>query len=871
MSQTRPLVERDPADPVANAGPVTWAIETLQDALGSEGAGRPLIRVAGPARAGEVLPAGVALPAAPESFALVRTGDALIAAGSDVRGLVYALLELVDRVRLAPVGDVPTALRLPAPIVEERANAIRSIARLFTSDVEDKAWWYDRAFWRRYLTELATQRFNRFSLTLGLGYNFPRHVTDAYFYFAYPFLLDVPGYQVRATNVPAEERDRNLETLVFVGQEVKRRGLHFQLALWTHAYAWIDSPQANHTIEGLTPETHAAYCRAAVRRLLEAVPTIDGLTFRIHGESGVPEGSYDFWRQLFAGVKDAGRAVELDLHAKGIDQPTIDLALETGLPVVVSPKYWAEHMGLPYHQAAIRELERPARTPQGENRTFMGVSGGARRHTRYGYSDLLTEGRPYGVLFRIWPGTQRLLLWGDPVMAAGYGRDAHISGCQGVELCEPLSFKGRMGSGLPGNRLGYADDALLPEGGPASDWEKYRYTYRVWGRCIYNPRSEPDAWQRWPRHAFGAVGEEAAAALASASRILPLVTTAFHPSASNNRYWPEIYTTMPMAYGDGGEAAQPHPYRDTPSPRRFGTVSPLDPELFTAVDECADELVRGRRSGRYSPLDVAGWLDGAAQAAMRHLRTAEAQLAQHPSAEWRRWAADVAIQCALGRFFAAGLRAGVAYALYKRTGDPQYLRQALERYRTARAAWAEGAAQGRVYQDDLTFGRDPWLRGHWADRLPAIDADVAALQRELEQVADSGAEVHGAPGPLEAIQDTAPLAGRCRHAPPETFRPGEPLALELSVVQAEAPPGRTVAVELRYRHLNQAETYHALPMEGAAGRYRATIPATYTDSPYPLQYHFVLRTEGGRAWPYPGLAADLSNQPYFIIHQSGEA
>lgn len=44
----------------------------------------------------------------------------------------------------------------------------------------------------------------------------------------------------------------------------------------------------------------------------------------------------------------------------------------------------------------------------------------------------------------------------------------------------------------------------------------------------------------------------AEAALASASRILPLVTTAHHPSAANNRYWPEMYTNMPV-----GDEARP--------------------------------------------------------------------------------------------------------------------------------------------------------------------------------------------------------------------------------------------------------------------------------------------------------------------------
>ena len=132
-----------------------------------------------------------------------------------------------------------------------------------------------------------------------------------------------------------EERERNLDTLRFIGEEVKRRGLHFQLGLWTHAYRWVDSPNATHVVEGLTDERHAAYCRDALRLLLERVPTVDGLTFRVHGESGIPEGSYDFWRTVFTGVVDAsralGRPLEIDMHAKGVDQETIDLALETGL------------------------------------------------------------------------------------------------------------------------------------------------------------------------------------------------------------------------------------------------------------------------------------------------------------------------------------------------------------------------------------------------------------------------------------------------------------------------------------------------------------------------------------------------------------
>ncbi|MGH8694609.1 MAG: hypothetical protein ACREVM_10330 [Burkholderiales bacterium] len=103
----------------------------------------------------------------------------LLACGSDVRGLVYAVLEL---------ADLP-ALDIRSPMVERPANAVRSVARCFVSEVEDKPWYNDRSMWPPYLSMLAAQRFNRFSLTFGIGYDFTRNIRNCYFHFAYPFLL----------------------------------------------------------------------------------------------------------------------------------------------------------------------------------------------------------------------------------------------------------------------------------------------------------------------------------------------------------------------------------------------------------------------------------------------------------------------------------------------------------------------------------------------------------------------------------------------------------------------------------------------------------------------------------------------------------
>src|SRR5919204_1354627 len=295
-ARSLPIV-RDPSDDVVASGPVGWALERLQHALETRGILTDLVEQinAAPgdtlciAVAGRTAPitrevlsaVGTTLPDVAEALGLIscRLGGrhVVLATGSDVRGLVYAVLELADVVTCDP--DPLQALRGRQTVVEKPANAIRGVARLFVSEVEDKPWFYDRESWRRYLSMLVSHRFNRVQLALGMGVNFLRNITDAYFLFPYPFLVDVPGYNVRARGLADEERERNLQTLRFVSDQATARGLHFQLGVWTQGYAWIDSPNATYTIEGLTSENHAAYCRDALASLLEACPSIAGVTF----------------------------------------------------------------------------------------------------------------------------------------------------------------------------------------------------------------------------------------------------------------------------------------------------------------------------------------------------------------------------------------------------------------------------------------------------------------------------------------------------------------------------------------------------------------------------------------------------------------
>ncbi|HVU44865.1 MAG TPA: hypothetical protein VHD85_02000 [Terracidiphilus sp.] len=869
------------ADPIVSSAPVAWATGQLKRALASKSVSCEIVHSLGQAKGAALcvvaamaesnlakgFPLG-AVPKAAESIRLapghVAGSPAVLVSAIDQRGFIYGLLELAER---AQFSDNPiAAMQAGGAIDEKPANRTRCVSRYFCSEIEDKPWYYDKSFWPAYLDMLAASRFNRFCLAFGLEYDFPRGVTDDYLHLPYPYLVDVPGHssvqvmQLRSpdgtklTNpipLSAEEKSRNFEMLKFIAAETGARGLHFQLGIWTHAYEWTDSPNAYHRIDGLTSETHATYCRDALAIILKECPQIQGLTMRVHGESGIPEGSYPFWKTLFEAISGAGRQLDVDMHAKGVNQTMIDIGVATGMPVTLGAKYSAEHQSLGYNQADIRALEIPNPNHHDDSRLFS-LSGGSRLFTRYGYGDFFQEGSKARILYRLWPGTQRHLLSADPEMAAAYGRTANFCGAVGIDLMEPLTFKGREGSGHAGGRCAYADQSLNPE----TDWKKFEYYYRVWGRKLYDPEAKIEISRRYLRSMFGQGAIAVETALANCSRALPLITSAHLPSASNHTFWAELYTNMPIV-----EGSERSPYSDTPQPRCFGTVSPLDPQLFSTIVEHTQDLLTGRSNPKYSPIEVAQWLEDFTATASASIVEARAKVSSKSSPEFRRIEEDVLIQNGLGAFFAAKLRSGVLYEIFQQTSGPEAGKQALDQYKKARDIWTKMADRAKgVYVSDISYGDVSMRRGHWSDRLAAIDADIAAMQEKLQSppVVTGSAEIT-ANAVSATLGRPSRRSAKCTHNVPESFRPGQPLDLSLRTA------GEVAGVRLHYRHVNQGERWLSIDMQGSDGAYHAAISAGYTNSAYPLQYYFEIAHTSSDAGLYPGFNRTLSNQPYYAI------
>lgn len=469
----------------------------------------------------------------------------------------------------------------------------------------------------------------------------------------------------------------------------------------------------------------------------------------------------------------------------------------------------------------------------------------------------MTRSRNYDILYRVWPGTQRVLLWGDPVMAAGSSRAASFGGAAGLELFEPLSFKGRKTSGIAGGRELYADEPLRLEG---KDWIKYGYTYRLWGRLLYNPDTDPDVWRRYLRHEYGASAGAAEKALAFASRILPLITVAHHPSSANVDYWPEMYTNLAII------KTKPSQYDyDLPEPKTFGAASPLDPEMFYSINAFADAVISGTRSGKATPQEVSFRLDEWAGGAMSSLMEAEALADKPQNAAFRRLAADVRILAGLGRFFARKFQAGTAYALFERSNDVRFLYYALKEYHLAKEAWEQiiAAADG-VYRSDIAFGHKPYMRGHWADRLPAITEDLEEMHRIYRQwPAGAGAEGPDETGIGKYVRPLRGPSPSYEHIQPESYSPGIPV--QIAATAPSAP--QELRMYLHYRHVNQAERFAVAEMERDGNLYRAVIPSSYTDSAYALMYYLEL-DNGTDAWIAPGFDTEMAGPPYYVLHST---
>ena len=59
-----------------------------------------------------------------------------------------------------------------------------------------------------------------------------------------------------------------------------------------------------------------------------------------------------------------------------------------------------------------------------------------------------------------------------------------------------------------------------------------------------------------------------------------------------------------------------------------------------------------------------------------------------------------------------------------------------------------------------------------------------------------------------------------------------------------------------------------MEMRATDNGFRASIPATYADSRFPLEYYFEVKPEATDPVLFPGFNPELTNQPYFVVRRA---
>jgi len=827
-------------------GPAQYGVQKLEVALRAKGlsvaegedqiSGADFVLLAGlgtgrGAAAAILADMKVPAPTGAESLT-VRTGakfqqkPAIVLAGSDDAGLMYAALDLADRVGWTGIGGDPFQFARDAseqPYLKERGVVMFTMNRAY---FESRL--YDEQFWQRYFDMLAKDRFNRLVLVFGYedgGYMAP----------LYPYFFDVDGFSdVHVVGLTPEQQARNLKALKKMIQLAAERGIQIKPGIWDHIYRggiqaggnpWA-SNGAKPTpglVWGLNATNLVPYTVAALKKFYEAFPEFTETQFRMHEESGLRVSEIKpFWHDVFSFYRTNKPDMKLELRVKNLPKSVIKDAQAQGLNIQLDTKIWMEQMGLPYHPTHINREDQ--------------------MNARQGYADLLEYPQTYHMNWTLWNGgTTRLLLWSDPDYARRLAASARLYDGQSLTVTEMEATKmlGAPHDATPldflNSRYRYFD----------YEFERYWAFYRVFGRLSYNPEAMPDVWEQEYVERFGAdAGPHVMKAVQLASGVLPRVVAAGVPynMFPTTQGWPEM-----MHLGS--------------LPRYAQSEEGSDIQQFMNPREEATSILQGTDTAMRRTEEISHWFAESSDAILAEVAAAEKALGEHASTnnEFRSTITDVKMLAALARYHSWRQLGGVNYDLYKQAGDLTAFDAAIVDERKAVQAWHELVdAAGDFYVDDMWFG--PTGRSfphHWKDEMKSLDAEFSQLLAE-RQAAGARPDAKPARIPERDAHPQLPVVTFVQR-PPAVAIPGQDYAVQ---VRVNAPAG-VKWVHLRYRHLNQTEDYRNADMalDSQTGLYTGNIPAAFVDPHWDLMFFVEIVDRAGNGRIYPDLEVET---PYLV-------
>jgi hypothetical protein len=630
----------------------------------------------------------------PEGFEIRRSPykgkSSLFVMALDESGAMYGTLELAERLlNHGKLNAVPgclvnarfsfRAVKFNLPWSSYRKNSC------FDLQVDTVR---DLGFWRRFLDMMAENRYN--VLTLWNLHPFPYMFRPKSFPKATPFSDgELKEWKSYWTELFRMAKDRGIETYmvnwnIFVSESFKE---HYELEA-------IDDLQYHHG-DFYSSEQIKRYTRECVVQLLEEYPDLTGIGVslgeRMNGMT--PEERQDWINEVyFEGIREVDRPVKFIHRAPFSVDPSFTRDAIESSDAMEGP-VWLEIKFNWSHAYSSTKLIL----------THGGSSG------MEGYWN--PPPNKYKLTWMIRNEDFFTLRWAQPDFIREHIAENGPEYVGGYYIGSECF--------IPGIDYSHA------HGSPHMDWtyvfEKHWLYYMLWGRLLYHPSTPDDVFESALARRYG---EQAGASLLKAYSLvcgMPMTLASFVTSTWDFTLYAEGFISTDKSEYNGGHAFI--------SLQDLLEARPINPDYLSIKAYVERELTGQSTEGFVSPVQLADKLEADAAEALAILAAVSGDA---PALECEK--ADIEAWARLSLYFAAKLRAGVCYEVFRRTGDEEQRQKAAEWLRAPHAAehWENLISVTKshyVEQPLMHLGQTPFS---WELFRPQVEADIAYV------VGDSG-------------------------------------------------------------------------------------------------------------------------------------
>ncbi|GHT10503.1 hypothetical protein FACS189426_10810 [Bacteroidia bacterium] len=765
----------------------------------------------------------------PEALTIRKTRQGnrsiLLANGSDNTGLMYALLDIANRISWADDPTNPLQYVREAtsePYIKERGIALYTMHRRYW-----ESRFYDEAYWEAYFGMMAKNRFNMLEILFG-------YENGGFLAPCYPYFFDVEGYpNVKIQAVSPEEQKKNVEAMHRLIAIAHAHGINVRLGIWDHIYRgevqaggnpdfeYVPGKPLPWQVSGLDSTNLNVYTKVAFAKFLKTFPDVDAILFKTNNESGLKSSElHEFSVNFFETVKENKPDLLIDIHSKGITDTLIRSAVHLGIKFRIAPKFWMEQMGLPFSPTHVNREDQ--------------------KNRRHGYADFLRYPQEYNMLWKLWNGgTNRVFLWGDPEYVRRFAGSSRLYNSEAYAVYEPLATK------MESQWHDVEPFQLLPEKYQyyRYEFERYWYFFQTFGLLGYDPQTPEDVSDKEFEKRFGNAGPIVKPALNEASRILPRIVAACYPYNffPTTSAWVEkqrLGDLMLYAKAEGSDIQQ-----------------------FASFDEEARVVLGELETAKIRPSTTALWLEQTANSVLQKALQAEKIAGNSGNKELISTVTDLRMLAYLAMYHARRVPAAVNYCLFLRTQDISALNEAIACEQSAIEAWQQLVdAAGDHYADNILIGKKE-LSGHWRDELRLLHRGLEKLKERQANFQPAG-KIVKSPRYQLATDASNSRYFTLEEYPVSLVKTGQPITIRVKI---QAVNGLKW-VRLQYRAMNQYKDFEMIPMAPTAEKdvFEVNIPSEKIDSRYDLMYLFEMMDNSGKGFIFPDLSKET---PYRIIKQ----